>query len=370
MSPDKTRFLIDRIGCDAIPHVSPGDFLAKAFRDTPLHTEVTSFKSKSYERPIWTIKLWLGGRRLCELTVIEGVAGDLSLLKIDANLPALVHGHNGNLITCEADYILALTRLAHLADHILLPKNRGRLFRVTSRTPCWSFGSVELAAQVVDPDRRIILDSHLSQVKQFVSKPGIYPGESTTFKSTVFDLKAYAKDLQMNQREVELPPITRVEINFKRMRPLLRLIGTNDGVRLTALPFQSLLPAMHHLIKDRLVGGLAAPSPRCKSPRGAARRISDLWPTPAILHAALHAELKLRKGSKASKLRSTVFDFFAHKCETNLPELFAKTVDQFPHAVVRLPETEEHFNWVAETLGWPMSPDPEIARCFSEMRIK
>lgn len=370
MSPDKTRFRVDRLGCEPLPHVSPGDFLASAFQDTPLHTELTSFKSKTYDRPLWTIRLSLGGHRLCDLTVIESVAGDLRLFKIDANLPALVNGHNGNLITSEDDYILSLTRLAHLADQILLPKNRRRLFRVTPGKPCWSFSSVELAAQFVDPGRQAILDSHLSQLNHFVSKPNPYPGESTTFNSTTFNLKVYAKDLEMNQREVGLPPIARVEINFKRMRVLLKLLGISDGVQLTALPLRSLLPTMHDLLKDRLVGGLASPSGRCRSPRGTARTISNLWPSPANLHAALHDELKLRKGSKASKLRSSVFGCLAHQCQTNLPELFAKTRDLFPHAVVRLPETEEHFTWVAETLGWPMSPDSEIARCFNELRTK
>ena len=371
---DRIKFRFERMFGHLPVGTSPRSHFTKLKDDNPLLTNIISRQSGDYKTPVWILRFTSCEHRLCDVVFIETEPGNLRLASIDATPAALLRGHNGRVLKSQQDLVLAMTRIDHLVGPLLEPQSRKRLFRLSYSTPSWTITTVELLAQFPDPGREFVEASHLCSCRNFIQKPLIVPGESTTFRSTEMNLKFYAKDLEVkrkNEIRDQLEPVTRIEITFLTNRTLEKGLGQRlNGRAVSTVPFDGILPTLQRSVGDRIVGALDDVEELVSEKLSRrARDIVALHPSPATLHAALHDDCEELGSSPTSRLRKEVFDRLAAECPFSLTQLFKRDVS-FLTVDVPNPLVEYTFQTAIMTAGWPTEADPEIAAAFESIHTR
>lgn len=98
---------------------------------------------------------------------------------IEANLPALVHGHNGRQLADAGDLHLALTRLRHIVAMVVRHNDHDRIVPGIGPGNQGWIRQVECFRQFVDPDQQILRASHFGRMKNQQKPNGVYYGQST-----------------------------------------------------------------------------------------------------------------------------------------------------------------------------------------------
>jgi hypothetical protein len=377
---DRIKFRCNNLFLDPVDpsgafiNMPPVAKLTRIGSKLPFFHNINSHRKHNYETPVWSLRFQFRESRLADIVVVQTETGNLRVAKVDANLPSLLRGHNSTLPLNAGEMHLALTRLDHLLAPLFEPNSRQKFLRVGHSGTCaWSVCSMEVAVQFLDPERQAVRDSHLSQMKRFVEKPSIRPGESTKLFSNELDLQFYAKDLELSKRYpgANHSQTTRFEAHFKTNRAMLRALGAQGKQKTVhTVPYDFLLSMLSRLVKERIVGGLASPvTVSGLKQRGSTRRVVEKAWSPGNLHAALHMECAQIGGSSASRLRERVFDYLACQYPTDLPGLLEQIAAGMPLVELPVEYVQEGFQEACEEYGLPIEPDPEIVAAFSELRL-
>ena len=115
---------------------------------------------------------------------------------IDANLPALLKGHNGCPIRTSHDLALALTRLQFFVSLVVRSDCHDRIIPGVGPRNRGFVKYMEMMIQIQDPEHHLLIGSHVANITYQHKTPSIAWGESTSFKGRELNLKFYDKHAQ------------------------------------------------------------------------------------------------------------------------------------------------------------------------------
>lgn len=115
------------------------------------------------------------------------------LCGIEANLPAILHGHNGRLIKGQDDMILALTLVRNLVKFLVHPDDHHLILPGREQGNNGFIRGVECPLQLQDPENELLLAAHFTSCRHFQKASLIFPGESICHRSSGLDLAFYDK---------------------------------------------------------------------------------------------------------------------------------------------------------------------------------
>lgn len=336
----------------------------------PLLGRITKHWNREYDTPVHVIFLRWEGGTLVSVFAKEGLDSSLVISKIDANIPGLVHGHNGRLVASEEEYLLGFSVLRRVLLDILGEVASERFLGGAARRLAWRVCQLEVPYQFADPDREIVLESHLSGMKYFRGSALMRPGESTGFRSNELKASIYAKDLDI-QRKLGCVPqggsVTRVEVGYGSSRMIGDWLLGGRAVP-AVIPFAELGALLRRTLESRITGALANGTKNGgdSRPRG---KVAELLRTadsgfPEAFHAELERHASGKKPAGSSKFRANVYGRLAALRPFSLLQCLEE-----PSRDVALPELERRYAETMRTLGFmPDEPDEEVARLFSRIR--
>jgi hypothetical protein len=293
--------------------------------------------------------------------------GTTRLASIDANLPKLLFGHNGRLIQSQEFLVLALSRLRWIAAHFVSahdqyailpgPDNSGHVVRM------------EIALQLWDYRKGMLLGSHLTNCRGFRKPPLIAADESTTHRSEELDICFYDKHRQLRQGRL-LPsyiPCTRIETRFRSNKRLIKAAGVKAPRRfdkVATFSFAWLFSVFSRTISASLTGALARATPRPpRNLRPDSVRITDLE-DPILVHTAL-AEHKHKAGRReGGRIKREVFDEFSRRYNWSLEAILARGYPRHIVSEIEIPDVEMAHRLLGRCWGWPGRPYEDVSSAF------
>ena len=295
---------------------------------------------------------------------------------IDANLPALLHGHNGRPLRTSGELALSLTRLRHFAKLVTRSDSREHL------TPGLGFSNhayirtVECMVQLQDAGHRFLKASHVTCLPNQRKSPLICWGQSTLFKSVKFDLSIYDKSAQRRAAGVVLPPDTqgtRVECKIKcpaRLADEVNAIGLfrgEGGEVLRTLSLETSYAIVRRQL-TRMSGWAMTPAEALRDLPTPARNLAiglgDRIGQPHVLDKAL-ADYRAASApcqSTWSRVTKSLRAYSTVAVGGNSPLHLPDALDDVPWSDLALYRTERDYQRFLVETDAPMEPCPAILR--------
>jgi len=340
---------------------------------SPLYQKRLVQHSRAFDATLAIVQFGNNERRFVTLKLLvrHGVA--TRMVGFEANLPTLLFGHNGRTIKSQLELLTALTILRFLLAQFVHPDDVRLILPSRDVDNDAHIVTVECPLQLQDPGAEMLLAAHLSDFRNFVKTPRVYPGESILFRSSGMDVCIYDKAAETKEGSAVPEGIhcTRVEVRFKTARRLLEALGFGQpGTWVTAAAsFDSLNYAFVNAIRGSLVGALAEPSgAKPKQLKRATRSILALARDAVSMQAAL-AELQGKKShDEFGKIRREVLHALSRRYPISLP---ART-QKWPAdglSEISIPNLEAAHERLKVELGWPTEPAEDVAQTFAGLLV-
>ena len=303
--------------------------------------------------------------------------------RVRANLPSLLRGHNGRLISSKDEYYLALTRLQHVLKMLVSKEGHDRLLPGLDPENSGHLLNTEVALQVADPGQRLVWASHSSHRKGQRGPNRIYPGESTRTPGRI-GLSIYDKVRQMAKKDRMISTsgleATRAEV--------IALKGSDLAMEMARM--KALDPKSHQHIATisfedafkfftRNIGLMDGFRWQPSAPSRELSRTSQTIITtlgPHILDAnrvegALHAYAEGQTPCVKTRRRTErQVRGWAAKCHLpSLADVLQDCWDNVRLLDVPWPRQEENFARLAGELNFPNEVDPRIQTAWSITRF-
>ncbi|RYD85939.1 MAG: hypothetical protein EOP84_00730, partial [Verrucomicrobiaceae bacterium] len=297
----------------------------------PLYQSRNLNHSRAYDSTLAIVRLGNADRRFVTVKFLVKKGEATRLIGVDANLPAILFGHNGRLIKTQAQKLMAFTILRFLIAPLVHPDDIRLILPGRDEDNDSYIRAIECPLQFQDPGAELLLAAHLSGCRNFTRASQIYPGESVLHRSSGLDLAIYDK-LAESKLGDSLPvavPCTRVEVRFKTPRRLLEALsfGASKAWVPAAMPFDALFYAFQNVITHSLVGAPANPPvTEPKQLKKATRSILKLASDHVSLLAALAAQSSLKSHAEYGKIRREVLHGLARLHAVSLPSM----IEEFP----------------------------------------
>jgi hypothetical protein len=353
------------------------------FRTMPLHAAcdvleraenlqfVTSHwigKSKRHDGEYINIACGAPLHKYGTLIFLRAMDGVTRLHEIQANLPKLLFGHNGKLIRSQEQLGLALSRLRWVASHFVAPSDHSAILPGLGRGG--HITSIEIALQLWDLKKIILLASHLTGAKSFQRASLIAPGESTTHPSNALALKFYDKRQQLKDGSVTPPhgTCTRIEAQFRSGARLVKAAGNNVPKaynKVATVCFDWLFEVFRKAFCSTLMGTLAKSAPKgTRGLRSESLRVLALV-EPVVIQTALAEHATTRGTHEGSRIKNEVFTELSRRFPGSLEEMLEKGYPHHRLAEVEIPARQRSHQIMIESQGWPTAPYPDVASNFS-----
>jgi hypothetical protein len=314
---------------------------------------------------------------LC-ITAIKVRDGRWWVKWVTANLPALLHGHNGWPLADARELYLALTRLRHIVTRVVAPEGHPRIIPGTGNKG-W-LREVECFRQIVDEDHRVLIASHFARLDHQQRPTRVYFGESSKFHTRPLELSIYDKGKEMTYG-LPVPEginATRLEAIFRNEDSLVKAAkatreysGAPGPVVSTLAPDTALAMVDRALARLSGFGWMAefTELPQlCKSARIIAAALGDAIHEPHRLELALEHYLEaVRPGVVTAK--NVGKQLRAYSASTHMNHSARSAVihiGSLPVAQVRWSQREMEFAVLMRDIGAPDEPEPDIVMAWSQ----
>jgi hypothetical protein len=194
---------------------------------SPLYNKRTIHHSRAFDATLAVVQFGTEERRLFTLKLIVKNGLATRIVGIEVNLPALLFGHNGRTLKSQYELLMALMILRFLLAQFVHPDDVRLLLPGREEDNDAHIVGVECPVQLQDPGAEMLFAAHLSDCRNFVKTPRLYPGESIQFRSSGMDMSIYYKlaEVKEGSSVPEGIPCTRVEVRFKTARRLLEALS-------------------------------------------------------------------------------------------------------------------------------------------------
>lgn len=339
----------------------------------PLYQKRTLNHCRAYDSTLAIVQIGNADHRFLTVKFLVKKGEATRLIGVDANLPAILFGHNGRLIKTQAEMVMALTILRFLIAPLVHPDDVRLILPGRDEDNDSYIRAIECPLQFQDPGAELLLAAHLSGCRNFTRASQIYPGESVLHRSSGLDLAIYDK-LAESKLGDSLPvdvPCTRVEVRFKTPRRLLEGLsfGASKSWVPAAMPFDALFYAFQNVITHSLVGAPAdPPDAEPKQLKKATRSILKLASDHVSLLAALAEQSCMKSHAEFGKIRREVLHELARLHAVSLPSM----ITEFPLnrlSEIALPGLEADHERMKIEANWPTEPARDIAETFSGLLV-
>ena len=340
----------------------------------PLYQKRTVTHSRSAKSKLTAVQFGQSDHRWVTIKILSGHEGSPRLCGLDVNLPSVLKGHNGRLVKTPYDMVLGLTWARHLVATLVHPDDVRLILPGRDKDNGGFIRSVECPVQLQDPNNELLLAAHLTACRNFQKPPILVPGEYVCHRSSGLDLKFYDK-VKESAEGFALPTeagCTRIEAAFRTGRRLGEALGlgTSKEHSIATITFADLYFAFRQVIQNSLIGALAdAAGSRSENLRPATRSILALAGDATSLFAALAEQQKILSPREFSKIRRQVYHQLARIHPVSLPAL----IESWPTGMlseIGIPHIEFAHQRTAAVLGWPETPDIDIAQAFSGLLLR
>jgi hypothetical protein len=299
--------------------------------------------------------------------------------RIEANLPALVHGHNGRPLTTVCDVALALTRLAFIVSLAVNAEGHGRIIPGVGANNQGHLAFVECMIQFCDTQQQFLYASHTGRLRNQQQPTGVYFGESSKFSKREIGLSIYDKCRQLRSGTV-FPAgaeATRVEAIIKNPVRLAKDAAATQAFSgaqgpLVATLSPSTAYAILRLNLESLsgFGWLADCDSLSKLTKTASLIIAGLGNSITDSHRielALENYRRIQQPGirQSRKVESEVRAFAFNLTAPRARDLIPRDPSDLKWAAVHWPEREAEFAALMRDMDAPNEPDPAIAAAWS-----
>lgn len=295
---------------------------------------------------------------------------------IDAVLPQLLHGHNGRPIRSNAGLALALTVLRFIVSLVVWEDCRCRIIPGVGPENLGYIRYLEAMIQFQDPDRQLLLASHVARYHYQHKPPHVCWGQSTKVKRKELDMSFYDKSAQLG-REGNLDPSgcpgTRYEFVLKNGERLARELG-KAGVRGGEVVSTLTIPDAYTLIRHsfgfmsgHLLPDREAFSDLHKTARTLIAGLGDNIMDPHAVDQAIETYRRVEDPNPRT-FRRINKEVRAYSFSTALPNfasLIPESIDDLPWSDVTLQIKEMSFAREMKEWGAPTEADPDILAAWS-----
>ncbi|MCB1132103.1 MAG: hypothetical protein KDN05_13305 [Verrucomicrobiae bacterium] len=316
--------------------------------------------------------------RLVRAVAFKAVDGSWRLRSIEANLPALLHGHNGVPLLSLHELALSLTRLRAIVSRIAGPDCFPRIIPLGGNRPSLShIRRIEVFRQFRDPYHRFLTATHLSRMPHQQKPNGVFWGESTKMITEKKILSIYDKTKQSARKKANRPahPVVRFEVKYRSPQVFARDLAAASGAGSLCPLVSTISPEGVSTLVDHaqstLLGFKLAQLP------GTFDGLSDISKVlllaagdaafdPHGLDHLLHSlRMHLDRGDRTfrtinKEVRSWVMN---HLPNSGLSH--RDPVSERPSVPVHFRKREEDFKYFMESTDAPSDPDPDILAAWS-----
>ena len=307
----------------------------------------------------------------------------LWIKSIEANLPALLHGHNGRQLASASDLFLSLTRLRHIVSMVVEPHDYSRIVPGLDRDNQGWIRQVECFRQFEDPEQQILRASHFCRLSHQQKPNGVYYGESTRCITRKLKLQFYDKQAEMyrdHPASTGNPP-TRMEVAFLADKYLAEAVVAcgqyegNSGSVVATLSAATVNALINQTL-TRVVGFGWMPdrvslASLCKPARQLAIGLQAAIHEPHRLDHAL-AEYRLTEQVGDTTFRRVEKDLRAYavlNCLETDEDSPLEFISGLPPADVTWPQRENEYARILRDVHAPEVPDDDIARAWSHTTL-
>ncbi|MEO8613872.1 MAG: hypothetical protein ABI600_01925 [Luteolibacter sp.] len=330
------------------------------------------------------LKFLFGKYPLVRIVAHRPIDGRWRIKLIDANLPALVWGHNGHPIRTDRELALALTRLRYIASLVTSSECQERLIPGIGKGNRGHLSYVEFTGQIQDPEQRLLRSTHVAHRRYQHKHPLVNWKKFTLFDGEESALKFYDKHAQL--RGVVTPadfPCTRFELTLKKAERIGRDVSEWNASRqrpeptgsvVTTLSVRAAYGVLLHSISE-LSGFGQFPDPSLVEIKGAAQsiliglgsRIGD----PHAVDEALENYVGLKKPCPKT-LQDTTKAVRAYAVKWHEPDfetLLPAALEDVRWSEISLYRTEEDFKQLMREIGAPSEADSAIVTAWSKATL-
>lgn len=321
----------------------------------------------------------LGRYPIVRISALRLQSGHCWVKKVTANLPSLIHGHNGRPLCDQDEYFLALTRLAHVLKMVTREDGHHRLLPGIGSLNQGYFQGIECFAQVEDPSYRFLRAASLARKKHQKRAPRIYPTESIRFRSQQLDLQVYDKTTQMRGfSEVEA---TRIEAIFKKPERLAKEALRHLGLKMVreqvvaTLNFSTGYGLLLQEVKQ--LSGFGWPADETEleklnpTARHLIRTLRDDICDPCKLELALETYITGEKPCRktARLVQRQMHAYAATRVVPTIDAYLPPRLDEVKWSAVADPSRESEYQSLLQTIQAPDKPDPLIAQAYAATKL-
>lgn len=311
-------------------------------------------------------------------------AGLWRVRKIRANLPSLLHGHNGRSIASQQDYFLALTRLEALVARVIEPQSGAYILPGQRTDPAGHLLGVEAMIQVVDEGQRLLLASHSSRRKGQRGPNRVYPGQSTKTAGRI-SVAVYDKVMEMAKKKAAFyypgPPVTRIEVIAKKGSDLamelarMKDLSPADYQVISTLAYEDAFSLVIRNLKF-MIGFNWGSSMLdvAKFNRTSRHLISGLGSdvkNPIRVEQALENYLKNEKpcARTANRIEKEIRSWAVACHMPSVADIVPEKLEDLRSVCIPWPQREQEFSDIATKYGLPLISDANIVSAWSQSRL-
>ncbi|MBB5030516.1 hypothetical protein [Prosthecobacter vanneervenii] len=281
-----------------------------------------------------------GIHKLSSINTTFHLNKDNQLFKVECDLPHLLYGHTGRLISNEGLLQKALYRLDSLIKSVLEDDYAKNLVKGLSAVDQMYFKRVDLVWQYNMAMPLLTPVMRLAKHKRINCSATVHGNQNVTFSGKNLKAVFYDKKLKMHRKP---GGVTRIEFKVEGKAFLTELFKADKKMGLTALHFDDL----YERYRELLLG--FANTDKCAIPNG--RSIEDFLAIAEMRHPGIteiYCQVRCSKRQTRSKLRAKIK---ARKMQTfNLDDLVP--ADSIPSVVeVEDLEVEDEFNAMIKRAG-------------------
>ncbi len=335
----------------------------------PLYQKRLAAHSRHYSSKLVSIQFGHQKRRFVTMKYVDDPGGDKFLVGLEANLPALLNGHNGRLLKDQKQMVHALTLARHIVELFVHPDDVRLILPGRDKDNATFIKSVECPIQIQDRDGEILNASHFTACRNFVKPSQIFPGQSVCHRSSGMDLAFYDKLAEAGEGECIPDGVgcTRIEVRFKSPRRLGEAIGLGKSKlwAVASVPFDDLAYAFRRAVGGSLIGALADAATKpatylCPTTRSILKLAGDH----VSLLVALAEQQRTKTKKAYGKIRAQVYRELALMFPVSLPKI-GETWQQDRMSEIVIAWVEAEHQRLMARLGWPKQDHEDIAETFS-----
>lgn len=341
---------------------------------------------------------FIGAKTKRRSIVLSFLSGDLPIVRVSshrlddgrwwirriiANLPSLLRGHNGHVITSQYELALALTRLQHILKLVIEPSDWHRLIPAVGCDNQSYLNLVECFVQFNDPGQAFVRASHTAKMPNQQGENRVYFSQSTYGSKREFCFSTYDKLRQVRHgiADPQGAEPTRVEIILRDEERLAKEAHAANELTGKANPLMSslCLATAYKIVRANLIamrgfGWIANPASMQNLSKtskylllGLGVAVYDQHRVEGLLEDYRRVERPCSK--QYSKISTEIRDFAARQIVPDAPNMLPAAPSEFASVSVRIPMVEQAFDTLMRDIGAPSEPAPEILRAWSETRF-